>query len=306
MTIKHLVISGGGPVMFRAMGALQKLEEEKFWNRNDIQNIFGTSAGAFVAVIICLNYDWETILKYFIERPWHEAFPITPTSLFDAYGKKGIYDKSIMKTIFKPLFDDKDISLTVTMKEFFEKTNICLHLYTFELHQFETVDMSYLTHPNFQLLDVVYMSSALPIICAPLCIENKCFMDGGIKSNYPLDKCFEHVPNTNSDEILAFRNVYNEEEKTFDESKQINEDSTIMDYLHLFLRKLMKTINTESKQKSVKYEVKYQAQRITIEYLQEALSSQNMRRGLLHTGREAAENMINSIQCSKIDQETTQ
>ena len=69
MTIKHLVISGGGPVMFRAMGALQKLEEDNFWNRKDTQSIFGTSAGAFVAVIICLNYDWDTILKYFVERP---------------------------------------------------------------------------------------------------------------------------------------------------------------------------------------------------------------------------------------------
>ena len=120
MTIKHLVISGGGPVMFRAMGALQKLEEDNFWNRKDTQSIFGTSAGAFVAVIICLNYDWDTILKYFVERPWHEAFPITPTSLLMLMVKK-IYDKSIMKTIFKPLFDDKDISLTITMKEFLRK-----------------------------------------------------------------------------------------------------------------------------------------------------------------------------------------
>lgn len=295
MTIKHLVISGGGPVMFRAMGALQKLEEAKFWNREEIQSIFGTSAGAFVAVILCLNYEWETILKYFVERPWHEAFPISPTTLFDAYGKKGIYDKSIMKIIFKPLFDDKDISLTITLKEFFERTNVCLHLFTFELHEFETVDMSHLTHPDIQLLDAVYMSSALPIICAPFCIENKCYLDGGIKSNYPLDKCFEHDPNINSDEILAFRNLYTEEEKTDDKSKQINEESTIMDYLHLFLRKLMKTINTESKQKSIKYEVKYQAQRITMDYLQQALSSQEMRRDLLQTGREAAENMINSI-----------
>ena len=295
MTIKHMVISGGGPVMFRAFGALEKLEEIKFWKREDIQSIFGTSAGAFVAVILCLNYEWDTILKYFVERPWHEAFPITPTTLFDAYGKKGIYNKSIMKTIFKPLFDDKDISLTITLKEFFERTKICLHLFTFELHEFETVDMSYLTHPDIQLLDAVYMSSALPIICAPFIIENKCYLDGGIKSNYPLDKCFEHDPNINSDEILAFRNLYTEEEKTDDKSKQINEESTIMDYLHLFLRKLMKTINTESKQKSIKYEVKYQAQRITMDYLQQALSSQEMRRDLLQTGREAAENMINSI-----------
>ena len=31
MTIKHLVISGGGPLGLRYLGALEKLEKESFW-----------------------------------------------------------------------------------------------------------------------------------------------------------------------------------------------------------------------------------------------------------------------------------
>ena len=46
MTIKHLVISGGGPSIFQSLGAIQTLEANKYINRNDIESIYGTSAGA--------------------------------------------------------------------------------------------------------------------------------------------------------------------------------------------------------------------------------------------------------------------
>ena len=32
MPIKHLVISGGGPIMVQTLGAITRLEEEKFIN----------------------------------------------------------------------------------------------------------------------------------------------------------------------------------------------------------------------------------------------------------------------------------
>ena len=38
MTIKHLVISGGGPLGLRYLGALEKLEKESFWNFDEIEN----------------------------------------------------------------------------------------------------------------------------------------------------------------------------------------------------------------------------------------------------------------------------
>ena len=40
MTIKHLVISGGGPLGFRYLGSLEKLEQEGFWNINNIESIY--------------------------------------------------------------------------------------------------------------------------------------------------------------------------------------------------------------------------------------------------------------------------
>ena len=70
MTIKNIVIPGGGALGFQYLGALQKLEKENFWKIENIESIYGTSVGAIIGAFICLKYDWETLNKYIIERPW--------------------------------------------------------------------------------------------------------------------------------------------------------------------------------------------------------------------------------------------
>ena len=60
MTIKHLVFSGGGPIMIQILGAIQEIEKKNFFYLNNIESIYGTSAGAIIGVLICLKFDWET------------------------------------------------------------------------------------------------------------------------------------------------------------------------------------------------------------------------------------------------------
>jgi len=83
MTIKHLVISGGGPTLIKSLGACQYLEKNNFWKIDDIQSIHGTSAGAVIGGILCMRYDWETLNTYIIDRPWHEAYSFNIKSILD-------------------------------------------------------------------------------------------------------------------------------------------------------------------------------------------------------------------------------
>jgi predicted acylesterase/phospholipase RssA len=76
MTIKHLVISGGGHVLFQTLGAIQHLCENNFIDISNVESIFGTSAGALIGAIICMKFDWETVNDYLIKRPWHDLFKI--------------------------------------------------------------------------------------------------------------------------------------------------------------------------------------------------------------------------------------
>jgi predicted acylesterase/phospholipase RssA len=83
MPIKHLVLSGGGPIMIQLLGAIQHLEANNFIDLKNIESVYGTSAGAIIGVIICLKYDWETINEYIIKRPWQDVFIIKVEKIFE-------------------------------------------------------------------------------------------------------------------------------------------------------------------------------------------------------------------------------
>lgn len=206
MTIKHLVICGGGPSIFRTIGALYHLEDQHFWNISNIQTIYATSAGALFGAMLCLKFDHDTITNYIINRPWHESYPIKMSQIMEFYSKKGIYDHKFAEIIFKPLLRAKSLPLTITMKELYEYSNIEFHLYSLELNQFKTVDISYKTHPDLPLLDGIVMTCAVPMLFTPLCKNTECYIDGGIVANYPLGHCIDagHA----LDEILGARFNY--------------------------------------------------------------------------------------------------
>lgn len=228
MTIKHLVISGGGPLGLRYLGALEKLEKEGFWHFDDIESIYATSIGSIISVFICLKYDWDTLNKYIIERPWHDAFKVNVKQIFDSYYNKGLFDKKIAEIIFKPLLEAKDLSLNITLKEFYEYSKIDLHIFTFELHQFKTVELTHNSFPDLPLLQALTMSSSLPGIFIPIIMDNCCYIDGGVMCNYPLNYCLRD--HTNKDEILGIKSAYDKES---DESKnvQVTTESSLLEYV---------------------------------------------------------------------------
>ena len=289
--IKHLVVSGGGPTMIQTLGSIQHLEENKFIDINSIETIYGTSAGAIIGVLICLKFDWITLHDYIIKRPWHEVFPIKVQNIFDAYTKKGIFDEKTIIKCFKPLFDAKDISLNISLKDFFEYSKIELHMFSFEVNAFQIEDISYLTHPELSLITAIQMSCALPVLMTPICTEGKCYIDGGITCNYPLKYCIES-PNKNIEEILGFKNQYDDHNKN-----QIDLNSTLLEFIMNFLFKIIHSISSNNMiQTSITYEVLCNTNFLSINTLKSALSSIEVREGLYMNGIEYAKTFLSTLE----------
>jgi len=268
MTIKHLVISGGGPIMIQVLGAIQHLEKNEIVDMKNIESIYGTSAGAIVGVLICLKFDWETINDYIIKRPWQDVFPIKVQNIFDAYTKKGIFDLKTIEKCFKPLLHAKDIQMDINLEDFYKLSNIEL----------------------LSLMTAVQMTSGLPVLVTPVCIDNKCYIDGGMACNYPLNYCIES--GKNPDEILGFKNKYSEEKEN------VNSDSTMLDFLLSFLFKAVFSVNTEHNQQQIKNEVICDAQYLSFDVLKNALSNVEVRRDLFKNGTETAVNFLSKLKNS--------
>ena len=254
---------------------------------SNIESIYGTSAGAIIGILICLKFDWDTINDYIIKRPWHDVFPIKVQNIFDAYTKKGIFDVKTVEKCFKPLLDAKDIPMDINLEDFYKLSKIELHLFSFEINEYKIQDISYLTHPKLSLMTAVQMTCAIPILITPVCFDDKCYIDGGMACNYPLNHCIESgkLP----DEILAFKNKYK------DEKAKIQNDSTMIDFLLNFIFKAVFSVNTDRFQNKIKNEVICDATYLSIEILKNALGNVDTRKNLFNQGTETAIRFLSSL-----------
>lgn len=287
MTIKHLVIGGGGPLGLRFLGALEQLEETKFWDFNNIESIYGTSVGSIVGAFICLKYDWNTLNKYIIERPWHDAFKINAKQIFDSYYNKGLFDKTLAEIIFKPLLQAKDLDLNITLKAFYEFSKIDFHIFTFELNKFETIELSHTSHPDLKLLEALTMSSALPGIFMPIIIGNNCYVDGGVMCNYPINYCLKD--HTNKDEVLGIKSAYN---KDTDSSKnvEVTKDTSLLEYVICLTINAMNFIRDTVKIEDIENTLRcYVSENpLTLDFIQKSVKNQELRKKWLEQGKEDA------------------
>ena len=292
MTIKHLVFSGGGPSMIQTVGCLHHLAESGYLEMDKIESVYGTSAGAVVAVLVGLKYDWTTIRDYIVGRPWHDLFAVKVQGIFEAYTKKGIFDQTTIEKAFKPLFDAKDISLKITMKEFYEYSRFDMHLFTFEINDFKVVDISHTTHPTLPLMTALHMTCSIPILMTPVCLDRKCYIDGGIICNYPLKYCLD--TGVNEEEVLGLKNQYD------DITNHIHSESTILDFILCFLFKVIQSMSLDKIQPAIKYEVLCCTNFLSIETIRTAISSTDVRKTLYQNGIDAATRYLTEpqdIQC---------
>uniref|UniRef100_A0A6C0JJ44 PNPLA domain-containing protein n=1 Tax=viral metagenome TaxID=1070528 RepID=A0A6C0JJ44_9ZZZZ len=275
--IRHLVISGGAISGLTFYGTLQKLHKQNYWKIENIQTIYGTSVGSFIAVIIALGYEWSEIDNYFIKRPWQHIFKIDTYSMIDSLiNKMGIYNNKIFEDALYPLFAGKDIPIGITLKEFYELNGIEIHIFTTELNSFTLTDMSYKTHGDWRVIDVIYCSCCLPVIFMPFLREARAYGDGGFLSNYPLIQCIEN--GADASEILGVYRIYSEGMGT------LSKESNIFDYLMVIFNQTIEKIVIYPKLLSIGIECALEATPMTIGSLHDIISNHEERKRIIDMG----------------------
>ena len=252
MTIKHLVIGGGGPFGLCALGSLKYLHDKEFWNIKNIESIYATSIGALVAVYLSLKYDYEYIVEYLVKRPWEKLFEeIGIQNILELYNNKGLINVySIYLKKYSILFEAKGISPNVTMKEFYDYSGIEFNFITCDANHFTRNIISHKTHPELELITALCMTSAFPVIFTPVIVDDKCYIDGGIFSNYAVNICLQET-GCKHEEILGVKKY---------QSKDVNDglitnESNILDFLEKITLNIFNRINDELVLETIPYEV---------------------------------------------------
>ena len=307
MTIKHLVLTGGGPIGFVEYGALKYLATHNYINYKNIQSIYATSIGAMLGLIYILNLDWLWVDDFIIKRPWKKLVTFSCIKLLY---EKGIITKSVVINALEPLFLTKNIPLTLTLLEFYNLTKIEFNIYACDFTELEQKKFNHNNTPNVLLIDALYVSLAVPFVFAPLIIDDCFYLDGGIILGCPINSCIAEKQ-CDTSEILCFindktnpidlSNAYYSNNASIN-NNSINSNIGFLKYFYLLLNKwFMKISNIENEiivniKNSINVALSYNG--FNMKYWHYVLSSNTERQYLINLGELQAKKFINNLECS--------
>lgn len=259
------------------------------WSFENIESIYGTSIGSILGVFLSLKFEWSVLDDYIIKRPWQNVINFTMYSIIQSFESRGILNIKIIEDILAPVLRAKNIDINVTMREFYELTNIELHIFVTELNNFNIIDICYIDFPDWKLVDAVYASCSIPIIFAPLLKDSKCYIDGGFILNYPLYPCIQSGKDPN--EILGIcQNMGKIQTITIDNS------STLFDFIFSIFNKITVNILNNNRNDNLKYGIVLNTTRLGIYDIFEFASSKEKRIEMVDYGVNQCIDFISTIE----------
>lgn len=298
--IEYLVLSGGCLSYIQTMGILQSAEEKCFYDKNNIKGIWAISSGTFLALFVSLNkdmgYDWNVINDFVINSKIYDLFEFDFKTIVKILKKKGIYDVNMFYNYLEPLFKIKNISIHITLKEYYENiSKIDLFFYTFEINSFKLEELTWKTHPNIKLIDAMYMSCTVPILFNPITnpiIKNEldtsqsldtssynCYIDAAIINNYPIDKCITNIGKENMNRILGINSRNHSENKL-----EISKNTSFFTYILILCLKILDYMKSPNKI-SIPNEIVTYSNYFNYSYTKNTLRSIEKRKELILSGK---------------------
>ena len=218
--IKSIIISGGGHSVFTFYGIIKQALQSKYIVYENLESLYGTSAGSLICLLIALNIETEVLDNYLINKPWQELFHLTFDSFMHLYETFGIFNNDIFVDIFSHLFAYKELDVNITFEEFYQYNNMDIHLYSTKLENLEYTDFNHLTTPKMKVLDAIHASCAVPFIFPPYKQDTAYYLDGSIMIDLPLEPA---LTKHDKEEVLVI--------KKFSEYIVLKENPNLLDYM---------------------------------------------------------------------------
>jgi hypothetical protein len=136
------------------------------------------------------------------------------------------------------------------MKEFYDYSGIEFNFITCDANHFKRNIISHKTYPDLEMITALCMTSAFPVVFTPVIIDNKCYIDGGIFSNYAVNICLQET-GCKHEEILGVKKYQSSNAN----DGLITDESNILDFLEKIALNIFNRINDELILEKIPYEV---------------------------------------------------
>ena len=208
--IKHIVIPGGGPTGFVDYGVIEYICQNDYIDLDSIESIHATSVGTFIGLTIAIKNDWEIYRDYMTNCHFDKIFYIDPNKIINILSHNNIMSDDCFLKYISPILLANNLDVDITLKQFYEFSNIDFYLYATRESDLSAVALSHYNYPDMKLIDAMSASGAIPFIFKPVSYKDELFIDGGIFANTPIRQCLESKEDIQPEEVLAIVHDYNE------------------------------------------------------------------------------------------------
>jgi predicted acylesterase/phospholipase RssA len=187
--IKYLVFSGGGVRGLAFLGAFSVLEKEfqrEYHTRllSQIQGCAGSSAGAFLALLACLDLSSGAMKeKCFLI----DGYTILRNmNIFQLSQEWGLNNKSDFHQLIRETLRESTGDPDITFGKLFSHTGKKLVVTASCMNDGTLHYLSHETTPDLPVYIGVTASMCIPLLFSPTRIGDQIFVDGGFLENLPL------------------------------------------------------------------------------------------------------------------------
>lgn len=187
---QNLVLSGGAFNSIMFVGALRLLEEQKYLDK--IKYIIGSSAGAIIGLMVCLNIssaNIEIFLKSEIDI-YTDKNDFDVDSILDSFDTLGISDGKEFEEMIDRIFDSVNMDKKIQFIDFTKKTGknfvVCVSNLTTGKSEYCCIENT----PNCSVARAIRASISIPILMTPVVNLNESkniYVDGGLFDNFPIE-----------------------------------------------------------------------------------------------------------------------
>lgn len=181
-----VVLSGGSTSAMLILGRLYSLILKQQLVLKDVKLFCGTSAGAIICLLLCLGLSPDFVANELeTSLIFKELVQINLRKIFSG---RGIFSLEKIENEVRRIA--KLSPLVTSLKEPLRMKHLSQRLVCASF-DFESRLLTYFdsrTMPEIDPVQAVIASSAIPFLFEPYIVDGKCFVDGGIIDNFPLEK----------------------------------------------------------------------------------------------------------------------
>ena len=197
--------------------------------------------------------------------------------VFKLYNQHGIYGLKEFTETLRPALQGKDMTVSITLQEFYERTGIDVHFIVTELNKFVMVDFSHKTHPTQSLVEACYMSCCYPFVFSPIYRDGCCYTDGGIINDYPVNECLRDQK-CHINEVLGIKMLWERK------PANLTEKSSILQFISTFFNQIKGNLFENRPTRSITNEVVCVSKIFSSQDWMNCIKDENYRRELMLRG----------------------